>query len=87
MFETLLVSSVVIKLMLLLWLKNLNKYESKCYFCNSRILNNNIESVHYLVYICFKVLSLQILDILEPIKSFFKLQISELIYKVSLVCS
>ena len=41
MFEMLLVSSVVIKLTLLIWLKNLDKSESKRYFCNSRIQNNS----------------------------------------------
>ena len=40
MCETLLVGSAVIKLMLLIWLKNLNKSESKGYFCNSRKQNN-----------------------------------------------
>ena len=43
------------------------------------------ESVRYSVYICFKVLFLQIFDIYEPIKQFFKLQTSELIYKMPLV--
>ena len=42
MFETLLVGSAVIKLTLLIWLKSLNKSESKRYFCNSRIQNNKI---------------------------------------------
>ena len=41
MFEMLLVSSAVIKLTLLIWLKNLSKSESKRYFCNSRIQNNS----------------------------------------------
>ena len=42
MFETLLVGSAVIKLTLLIWPKNLNKSESKRYFCNYRIQNNKI---------------------------------------------
>ena len=45
MCETLLVGSAVIKLMLLIWLKNLNKSESKRYFCNSRIQNNKIKKI------------------------------------------
>ena len=37
MFERLLVGSALIKLTLLIWLKKLNKSESKRLFCNTRI--------------------------------------------------
>ena len=39
---TFLVGSAVIKLTLLIWTKNLNKSDSKRYFCNSRIQNKMI---------------------------------------------
>ena len=46
-----------------------------------------VESVRYLVYICFKILFLANIGYLRTYKTIFKLQISELIYKMPLVGS
>ena len=77
MCETLLVGSTVIKLMLLIWLKNLNKSESKRYFCNSRKQNNkvkkistiytsNLQSKKFLVGVRLVLIFLTVVDNMPP---------------------
>ena len=46
-----------------------------------------VESVRYLVYICFKVLFLANIGYLRTYKTIFNLQTSELIHKMPLVGS